>query len=144
MSSPPSLSVIITDSSDPEGPAESLFDVPFTTCFRARLLTITVLSSRSAQRTFRLNLNLLKEFRDTCRKVFPVVEYAYTTVPTYTSGQLGLFVCYKTPPPTSRFPLRKWSEETEMTINRYYTSTLHTASFVLPTWARLVLNKKEA
>ena len=136
--------VIITDSSDPEGPAESLFGVPFYNLLSRSLADDNGIVVTQCSENIWLNLNLLKEFRDTCRKVFPVVEYAYTTVPTYTSGQLGLFVCCKNPAANVKIPLRKWSEETEMTINRYYNSTLHTASFVLPTWARLVLNKKEA
>jgi spermidine synthase len=134
--------VIITDSSDPEGPAAALFGVPFYNLLSRSLADDNGIVVTQCSENIWLNLSLLKEFRDICRKVFPVVEYAYTTVPTYTSGQLGLFVCCKNPTANVKIPLRKWDEETETIINRYYNSALHTASFVLPTWAKLILNKK--
>ncbi|KAF5100003.1 hypothetical protein D0Z03_000906 [Geotrichum reessii] len=134
--------VIITDSSDPEGPAAALFGVPFYSLLSNSLTDDNGIVVTQCSENIWLNLNLLKEFRNTCRKVFPIVEYASTTVPTYTSGQLGLFVCCKNPAANVKIPLRKWNPETEAIINRYYNSALHSASFVLPTWAKLVLGRK--
>jgi spermidine synthase len=28
-----------------------------------------------------------------CRGLYPVVDYAYTTIPTYPSGQIGFILC---------------------------------------------------
>lgn len=32
-----------------------------------------------------------------CKTLFPVVEYAYGTIPTYPSGQIGFMLCSKNP-----------------------------------------------
>lgn len=35
--------------------------------------------------------------RTFCKTLFPVVEYAYSTIPTYPSGQIGYMLCSKNP-----------------------------------------------
>lgn len=35
--------------------------------------------------------------RQFCKSLFPVVEYAYCTIPTYPSGQIGFMLCSKNP-----------------------------------------------
>lgn len=42
-----------------------------------------------------LHLPLIKEVRKSCKDIFPVAEYAFTTIPTYPSGQIGFMVCCK-------------------------------------------------
>lgn len=44
-----------------------------------------------------LHLELIKEMRNFCKTLFPVVEYAYGTIPTYPSGQIGFMLCSKNP-----------------------------------------------
>lgn len=44
-----------------------------------------------------LHLELIKEMRTFCKTLFPVVEYAYSTIPTYPSGQIGFMLCSKNP-----------------------------------------------
>ena len=44
-----------------------------------------------------LHLELIKEMRTFCKTLFPVVEYAYGTIPTYPSGQIGFMLCSKNP-----------------------------------------------
>lgn len=44
-----------------------------------------------------LHLELIKEMRIFCKMLFPVVEYAYSTIPTYPSGQIGFMLCSKDP-----------------------------------------------
>lgn len=44
-----------------------------------------------------LHLELIKEMRIFCKTLFPVVEYAYGTIPTYPSGQIGFMLCSKNP-----------------------------------------------
>lgn len=44
-----------------------------------------------------LHLELIKEMRNFCKTLFPVVEYAYGTIPTYPSGQIGFMLCSKDP-----------------------------------------------
>ncbi len=42
-----------------------------------------------------LHLSFIANLIKTCRSVFPVAEYAYTSTPTYPSGQIGFMVCCK-------------------------------------------------
>lgn len=44
-----------------------------------------------------LHLELIKEMRSFCETLFPAVEYAYSTIPTYPSGQIGFMLCSKNP-----------------------------------------------
>ena len=191
--------VIITDSSDPEGPAESLFQKPyfellfgalreggvittqgcevsfcgvvaafalsiFCTAVSPAVLPIGLLPSHAscpvipirarrspACRKFAnmcacylaenqwLHLSLIADLRKSCLEVFPTVEYAYTTIPTYPSGQIGFMVCCKDAERNVKEPVRRWSTEEEEKLCRYYNKEIHRASFVLPSFARKVL-----
>lgn len=42
-----------------------------------------------------LHLRFIKDLKKACYEVFPIAEYAYTTVPTYPSSQIGFMVCSK-------------------------------------------------
>lgn len=86
-----------------------------------------------------LHLKLIADLKKSCREVFPVVEYAYTTIPTYPSGQIGFMVCCKDATRDVKSPLRVTSDEEEEKLYRYYNKRIHEASFVLPTFAALAL-----
>jgi spermidine synthase len=87
-----------------------------------------------------LHLDLIADLKKSCNEVFPVAEYAYTTIPTYPSGQIGFMVCCKDASRNVREPLRTWSAEEEQKLCRYYNQDIHRASFVLPNFARQKLN----
>jgi spermidine synthase len=74
-----------------------------------------------------------------CKEVFPNVEYAYTTIPTYPSGQIGFMVCCKDAKRDLSKPLRTFTEEEEENLFRYYNGDIHKAAFVLPNFAKLAL-----
>ena len=42
-----------------------------------------------------LHIPLIKSVLEFCRKLFPIVSYGYTTIPTYPSGQIGFILCSK-------------------------------------------------
>ena len=48
-------------------------------------------------------------------------------------------VCCKDAARDLKTPLRAWSEAEEERLCRYYNKTIHSASFVLPTFARKML-----
>ena len=68
-----------------------------------------------------------------------MVEYAYTTIPTYPSGQIGFMVCCKDPTRDVKVPLRQWDADEEEKLCRYYNKEIHQASFVLPGFAKRAL-----
>ncbi|KAB8290161.1 hypothetical protein EYC80_011030 [Monilinia laxa] len=129
--------VIITDSSDPEGPAESLFQKPYFELLHGALREGGVITTQAENQW--IHLPMITKLKKDCKEVFPNVEYAYTTIPTYPSGQIGFMVCCKDANRDLRKPLRKWSPEEEEKLCRYYNAAIHEASFVLPTFARVAL-----
>ena len=40
-----------------------------------------------------LHIELIKTMMNFCRQLFPITRYAYTTIPTYPSGQIGFILC---------------------------------------------------
>lgn len=132
--------VIITDSSDPVGPAESLFKESYYQLMKAALRNGGILCSQGECQW--LHLELIKEMRTFCKTLFPVVEYAYTTIPTYPSGQIGFMICSKNPETNFKEPVKGLSAEDLEKMNlKYYNPEIHKASFVLPEFARKVLTE---
>jgi len=129
--------VIITDSSDPEGPAEALFQKPYFELLHGALTEKGVITTQAENQW--LHLSLITQLKKDCKQVFPTVEYAYTTIPTYPSGQIGFMVCSKDASADLKNPLRSFSPEEEEKNLRYYNADIHKASFVLPTFARAAL-----
>lgn len=76
--------VIITDSSDPVGPAEALFQAPYFTLLKESLKEGGNMSTQAE--CIWLHLPLIKELKETCKKTFAVAEYAFTTIPTCESS----------------------------------------------------------
>ncbi|KZT05700.1 saccharopine dehydrogenase [Laetiporus sulphureus 93-53] len=127
--------VIITDSSDPVGPAESLFQKPY---FQLLYNALTPGGHISTQaECLWLHLPLINELRQTTRELFPVAEYAFTTIPTYPSGQIGFLVCSKEAGRNVKVPVRKVSP------TRYYNSEVHKAAFVLPEFGRALVEERK-
>uniref|UniRef100_A0A3Q1HIF8 Spermidine synthase n=1 Tax=Acanthochromis polyacanthus TaxID=80966 RepID=A0A3Q1HIF8_9TELE len=86
-----------------------------------------------------LHLELIKEMRTFCKTLFPVVDYAYSTIPTYPSGQIGFMLCSKNPETNFKEPVKALSKEEMENMNlKYYNPEIHKASFVLPEFARKV------
>uniref|UniRef100_A0A8C2XFZ5 Spermidine synthase n=2 Tax=Cyclopterus lumpus TaxID=8103 RepID=A0A8C2XFZ5_CYCLU len=132
--------IIITDSSDPVGPAESLFKESYYQLMKTALRNGGILCSQGECQW--LHLELIKEMRTFCKTLFPVVDYAYSTIPTYPSGQIGFMLCSKNPETNFLDPMRALSKEEMECMNlKYYNPEIHKASFVLPEFAKKVLNE---
>ncbi|XP_077970313.1 spermidine synthase-like isoform X2 [Styela clava] len=137
---PNSFDVIITDSSDPEGPAEALFEKPYYELMKKALKPNGIICSQGE--CLWLHLKLIKNMKDFCESVFPRVGYSYTTIPTYPSGQIGFILCSLNENTDFKEPERVLSEDEVEKMNlRYYNSAIHRSSFVLPEFARKVLEK---
>lgn len=125
--------VIITDSSDPVGPAESLFQKPY---FELLYRALTPGGHISTQgECLWLHLPLITGLRSMASSIFPVAEYAFTTIPTYPSGQIGFMICSKDSKRNLRTPLR------HVMGTRYYNKTIHSAAFDLPEFGRAILEE---
>lgn len=132
--------VIITDSSDPDGPAEAFFKGEYFQLLNNALKEDGIVIMQASESVW-LDINYLAKLLDTASSVFSNTGYCYTTVPTYTSGQLGLIVCSKNEKLNLVCPQRVPTDG-EQQMMKYYNPQIHRASFVLPTWADRLLNKK--
>lgn len=84
-------------------------------------------------------LNLIKQMRQFCKALFPVVGYAYCTIPTYPGGHIML--CSKNPNTNFPEPVQQLTQkQVEQMQLKYYNSDVHHAAFVLPEFARKALN----
>lgn len=131
--------VIITDSSDPEGPAEAFFQERYFQLLHHALNPNGIVIMQSSENIW-LNLDYLRDLKNTAKRVFPNTEYCYTMVPTYTSGQLGLIVCSNNDSIPLIAPQRLLSGQEQEQL-KYYNPQIHSSAFVLPTWADKVINK---
>lgn len=93
-----------------------------------------------------LHLDIIKALAAMCKGVFVggSVSYAFTTIPTYPSGQIGMLVCCKAKSsgdadaPDPRHPRQATPPaipKLEVPELRYYTPQVHYAAFALPKYA---------
>lgn len=123
-----SFDVIITDSSDPIGPASVLFETPFYDAMYKSLREGGIVCTQGE--CMWLHLDLIKPLMNSISQTYSSVEYAYTTIPTYPSGQIGFIVASKGRT-SCKVPERTPSDTVQKEL-QYYTPEIHQAAFVLP------------
>ena len=64
-----------------------------------------------------------------CKSIFPTVKYAFTTIPTYPSGQIGFIVASNDESKNLSVPSQTLPTDAPL---RYYSPAVHKAAFVLP------------
>jgi len=135
--------VIITDSSDPIGPAKDIFERPYYEKMKAALTETGLICTQGE--CIWLHLDIIVEMKKFCEEIYPVFEYGYCTIPTYPSGQIGFLLCSKNSETKFSNPARVITDE-EMTFMklRYYNAAVHRAAFVLPQFAAQALKENKA
>jgi len=129
--------VIITDSSDPEGPAEALFQKPYFELLKGALREGGIITTQAENPW--LHMSMITGLKKQCKEVFPVAEYGWTTIPTYPAGQIGFMVCSNDGSANVKKPVRTLTTEEEDKIFKYYSKEVHEAAFVLPKFAEKAL-----
>ncbi|CDH57020.1 spermidine synthase [Lichtheimia corymbifera JMRC:FSU:9682] len=129
--------VVIVDCSDPDGPAEGLFSYSFYEMLK-RAMTDNGIFITQAEVMW-LDMETIRKAVAFNRTIYPQVRYSYACVPSYPTGQIGFIVCSKDPTLDPSKPLRCWSEDEENKLCRYYSAAIHKASFILPQFAKRVL-----
>ncbi|KAG8177759.1 hypothetical protein JTE90_018988 [Oedothorax gibbosus] len=123
--------VIFTDSSDPIGPAVCLFKKPYYETMKKALKPGGILCSQGESMWY--DRKLISEMIQMCRTLFPVVDYAYASIPQFPGGTLGFLLCSTSQNTNFREPLTKFSSQIMKSYNlRYYNQEVHRAAFVLP------------
>ena len=127
--------VIIVDSSDPVGPAETLYTSDFYRDMHNALRANGVVCTQGECQW--LHLDLIKKVMTDASALYPVVDYAFSSVPTYPSGQIGYIIATKMQHDASVLRLPKRPVPADMkAVLRYYSEEIHAAAFVLPTFAQ--------
>mmetsp|Transcript_9794 Transcript_9794/g.21826 ORF Transcript_9794/g.21826 Transcript_9794/m.21826 type:complete len:159 (+) Transcript_9794:352-828(+) len=129
--------VIITDSSDPVGPASVLFETPFYDAMYDALADGGIVCTQGE--CIWLHLDIIRPLIDSISGKYSTVEFAYTTIPTYPSGQIGHIIATKGRG-GCKVPVRKPTEEMEKSL-RYYSTEMHSAAFILPAFAKKAIFK---
>lgn len=125
---------IIVDSSDPVGPAETLYTSSFYRDMHSALRAGGVVCTQGECQW--LHLPLIKRVMADAGALYPVVDYAYSCVPTYPNGQIGFIIASTATGGRSalRTPRRAVPAELAAQL-RYYSAEAHAAAFVLPAFA---------
>lgn len=131
--------VIITDSSDPEGPAQEFFDANYYNLLKNALKPDGIVAMQSSENIW-LNLPYLCDLLGKACQVFENVEYCQCYMPSYTSGQLGLVIASPKRERNLKTPVKVYDDRKG--LFKYYSAKVHEASFVLPTWAADELREK--
>lgn len=130
--------VIITDSSDPVGPAVNLFQENYFSLMKSALRPGGIVCSQAG--TIWNDLELVTSTLGFCRNQFPSATYCYASVPTYPSGQIGFVIGSLEEKKVFNEPLISFSTEDEKKMNlRYYNTDVHKAAFILPTFVKYSL-----
>ena len=137
---------VIVDSSNPIGPASVLFEERFFRSVFKALKPGGVVCTQGE--CLWLHGELIGDTLEMCKKVFVggSVSYAYCTIPTYPSGQIGFVLASKPEVDGKTVTFERPSREAPKTKEgstlkplKYYNSAIHSAAFVLPEFARQIV-----
>ncbi|XP_076765397.1 spermidine Synthase isoform X2 [Xylocopa sonorina] len=132
--------VIITDSSDPIGPAECLFQESYFSLMKSALKRDGIVCSQAG--TAWLNLDHVARTLQHCKSIFPVASYGVVSVPTYPTGQIGFVLGSLSPETNFKEPRKIFSDKELDEMNmKYYSDEVHRAAFVLPRFITKTLNE---
>ena len=132
--------VVIVDSSDPIGPAASLFEESFFKVMRDSLAEGGV--STTQAECLWLHLDIIKKIVGATKRQFASAEYGFLTIPTYPSGQIGLLLASNVERDLKR-PLRSGASamSAEDWDNlQYYDDEVHAGAFAVPKFVKRALS----
>jgi spermidine synthase len=119
--------IIIADTSDPMGPAESLFQPDFYESMHSSLKEGGIVCAQCE--CMWIHLNMISDVFACCSDIFDTLSYASTMVPSYPCGQIGFLLAGKGQDIILRSPCRTPSFQSQL---KWYNPSVHRASFVLP------------
>lgn len=127
--------VIITDSSDPIGPAVNLFTESYYKLLKEALKPNGIISCQAG--TVWTDMPLVKQTFDNCKKQFPAVKYSMSSVPSYPDGLIGYLIATTDETNHLTKPMFQFTEQQLKDLNiNFYNDELHSAAFVLPNFVK--------
>lgn len=130
--------VILADTLDPLGPAESLFEPEFYEDMHAALRPNGIVCTQGENMW--IHFDLIRDLVACCKDIFGHAEYATTSVPSYPCGQIGFIVARKGQDNRScNRPVRRPTPSFQSQL-KWYSPQMHRAAFVLPHYIHQELN----
>ncbi|VEU40902.1 unnamed protein product [Pseudo-nitzschia multistriata] len=130
--------VILADTLDPLGPAESLFEPEFYECMHDALRAGGIVCTQG-ENMF-IHFELIRDLVACCKDIFGHAEYAITSVPSYPCGQIGFIVARKGRDNRScSSPIRRPTPVFQKQL-KWYNPQMHQAAFVLPEYVKQELS----
>jgi spermidine synthase len=126
--------VVIVDSTDPLGPGETLFGEPFHTSLRHALAAGGLLAAQGE--SIYLHPEVVTGLGRVFDGLYDQWGYAYTLVPTYPGGSIG--ICVGSAGPKISPPMRQPDQAFQARLS-YYTPAVHQAAFVLPSFGERLI-----
>lgn len=123
--------VIITDSSDPVGPAVSLFQESYYELMKNALRPGGIVCCQGG--TYWTDLDYIKKTLNGCNNHFPKSAFAMTSVPSYPCGHIGFVIGSLSEDANLKEPVVKFTNEEIDSLNlQYYSTDIHRSAFALP------------
>jgi spermidine synthase len=137
--------IILADTLDPLGPAESLFEPEFYEAMHTALRPNGIVCTQGEN--FWIHFDLIRDLVACCSEIFDRAEYATTAVPSYPCGQIGFILARKGNGHRGRsgtkscsVPVRTPSFQEDL---KWYNPQMHRAAFVLPHFVKVELNASD-
>jgi len=124
--------LIIVDSSDPAGPAKTLFLKNFYQKVYNSLKKDGI-AVHQCESMF-IHADIIKRSLNSMKQIYPIVGYYYVSTPMYPTGLIGFAFASK-----KYHPLNDFNEAKASAFKgafKYYSADIHKASFTLPEFAR--------
>lgn len=122
--------IILADTLDPLGPAESLFEPEFYEHMHEALRPNGIVCTQGENMW--IHFELIRDLLACCKDIFGHAEYATTSVPSYPCGQIGFIVARKGKDNRScSLPVRTPTPAFQNEL-KWYNPQMHRAAFVLP------------
>jgi spermidine synthase len=123
--------IILTDTLDPLGPAESLFEPEFYEAMYLALREDGIVCARGDN--LWIHFNLIADLIQCCADIFDCAEYATTCVPSHPCGQIGFVLARKGQTKSCSSPVRLPRFQKDL---QWYNPQMHRAAFALPEYAK--------
>jgi len=132
-----SYDLIIVDSTDPEGPGESLFTAEFYRDCHRILSDEGILINQHESAFYSEERVQMKEAHKKLREIFGIAKVYGFNIPSYASGYWYFGFASKNYDPVEDHKQAEWEKLGLST--KYYNSEIHEASFALPNYVKEIL-----
>jgi len=131
--------LVIVDSTDPEGPGESLFTAEFYRNCHRILRDDGILINQHESAFFDAEREYMKEARRNIKDVFPITSIYGFNMPAYASGFWYFGFASKKFDPLADHKPALW--ESMNIETKFYNSEIHKSSFALPNYVKEILDR---